>query len=377
MDPNCTTTAGASATCTTPSATNIHTAGAHNELLIMWKPVRLQGVGAASSVLDANAFPSGKLMDPWRRHINCLFGLTLQGFPATAPGGATPYDPSGTFNCPDPGWAYFTGQPNAPQIDRLPLEAVTGWDATVNGNLAEQLQEPSLMGAYEGAGITVLGKGVYSPPGENYWSDGSEAGAFPGDASLLQDTGNGVDDEGLPLIQSSHCADVPNPYPSNFMCNPSSIDGLSVTNSSQGGGGIFVHGWAHNLQIANNRIYNNAGTLSGGITVGQGESPCDRCTSGGRPRADSAPGFVPTASSCGTHGRSATAVLPGPERERTQQRDHVDNSSIGDELFSGTLAGGGGVSFCTGSDYYKFNYNWVCGNMSAGEGGGVAHLGYI
>src|SRR5512142_2491326 len=33
------------------------------------------------------------------------------------------------------------------------------------------------------------------------------------------------------------------------------------------------HGWAHNLQIANDRVYNNAGTLSGGINVGQGESP--------------------------------------------------------------------------------------------------------
>ncbi len=65
----------------------------------------------------------------------------------------------------------------------------------------------------------------------------------------------------------------PNPYPSNFECNPSSIDGLSVTDSSQGGGGIFVHGWAHNLQVANNRVYNNAGTLSGGISVGQGEFP--------------------------------------------------------------------------------------------------------
>ncbi len=48
---------------------------------------------------------------------------------------------------------------------------------------------------------------------------------------------------------------------------------MSIRDSSQGGGGIFVHAWAHNLQIANNRIYNNAGTLSGGINVGQGEFP--------------------------------------------------------------------------------------------------------
>ena len=57
--------------------------------------------------------------------------------------------------------------------------------------------------------------------------------------------------------------------------------------------------------------------------------------------------------------------------------DITSNSSLGDELFSGTLSGGGGVSFCTGSDYYKFQYNWVCGNLSSAEGGGVAHLGFI
>ena len=39
----------------------------------------------------------------------------------------------------------------APQVDRLPLEATVGWDATLNGNLAELLQEPTLMGALEGA----------------------------------------------------------------------------------------------------------------------------------------------------------------------------------------------------------------------------------
>ena len=64
-----------------------------------------------------------------------------------------------------------------------------------------------------------------------------------------------------------------NPNPSNFNCNPSGIDCIGITDASQGGGGIFVHGWNHNLQIANNRINNNAGTLSGGITLGQGEFP--------------------------------------------------------------------------------------------------------
>jgi hypothetical protein len=52
------------------------------------------------------------------------------------------------------------------------------------------------------------------------------------------------------------------------------------------------------------------------------------------------------------------------------------NSSIGDELFSATPAGAGGVSLCNGSDFYKFNYNWLCGNLSTGDGGGLGHLGF-
>ena len=52
------------------------------------------------------------------------------------------------------------------------------------------------------------------------------------------------------------------------------------------------------------------------------------------------------------------------------------NSSTGDELFSATPAGAGGVTFCTGADFYKFQYNWVCGNLSTGDGGGFGHLGF-
>ncbi len=55
------------------------TTAAHNEMLLMWKPVRLQGVGAASSIINANTHPAGKL-DPWRQQVNCLFGLALNGY---------------------------------------------------------------------------------------------------------------------------------------------------------------------------------------------------------------------------------------------------------------------------------------------------------
>jgi Bacterial Ig domain len=363
VDPTCTTTAGAATACTTPSASNLHSVAAHSELLIMWKPVRLQGVGAASSIIDGNAHPAGK-MDGWRQRVNCLFGLALNGQPPSA---ANPYDPSNTVSCPGTNWYGFAPTPINPQVDRLPLEPALGWDAQLNGNLAEQLQEPSLMGALEGAGITVLAKGVNFP--SNPYDPTLLAG-FPVGTTLL----SGSDSSGNFLVGDANpnCtsgAGGSNPFASDFSCNPSSIDGLGITDSSQGGGGIFVHGWGHNLQIANNRIYNNAATLSGGINVGQGEYPPSYIQGAGALNA--APG------SC-EDSPVPNAVLPYCENVNINVHNNgiTSNSSTGDELFSATPAGAGGVSFCTGSDYYKFNYNWVCGNMSTGDGGGVGHLGF-
>jgi hypothetical protein len=344
--------------------------GTYRELVIMWKPVRLQGVGAASSIIDASTHPAGTLkLDPWRRRINCLFGLALNGQPYTgngASGGTNPYDSSGTYSCPGSvagdAWNDFSGGPNYPTmvVDRIPLEGILGWDATVNGNLAEQLQEPSIMGAYEGAAITVLAKGVKIPAGAtDVFGSGAEA-TFP---------------TGSTLLAAADCATGPggsNPYPSNFLCNPSSIDALGITDSSQGGGAIFLHAWTHNLQIANNRVYNNSGTLSGGLVIGQGEFPeAYFAPTDVGPAATTAPG------SC-QNSLIANTQLPYCLQLNVNMHHNMVtyNSSTGDELFTGTPAGAGGVSICTGSDYYKFNYNWVCGNMSTGDGGGVGQLGF-
>jgi len=78
--------------------------GIYKEMLLMWKPVRLQGVAAASVAINADAHPAGKI-DPWRRQVNCLFGLTPEGQPASAeyPG------------CPSSMFA---------KVDRIPLEGI-------------------------------------------------------------------------------------------------------------------------------------------------------------------------------------------------------------------------------------------------------------
>ncbi len=297
--------------------------GVYNEMVLMWKPVRLQGSGAAVTTINANSHPSGK-MDPWRRQVNCLFGLATNG--SLLNGGNT-FDPTGQYTC-DP---KMLGA-----VDPLPLEGVVGWDTTLNGNLAQLLQEPSLMGAYEGAGITVLAKGENMSIDSSGTGAGGTEGDFPTGSRVLTNS-------------AADCR-----FASNFLCNPSRIDGFSVVNSSQGGGGVFAHGWTHNLEIANNRIHGNAGTLSGGLNIGQGESPDPTFNVVGQQLGY---GFE---NNVNVHNNSVTA-----------------NTSYGDELFSASPSAAGGVTFCTGADYYHFNYNWVCGNLSTGDGGGVVHEGFI
>lgn len=243
--------------------------GTYNELLIMWKPVRLQGVGAPAVIINAAKYPTEKL-EKWRPRINDLFGLDRLG------------------NQVKPG-----------QVDPLPGQEITGGIV---------LLEPSVLSTSEGAGITVLGKNL-----------------GPTQCSKLR-------------------------YPqadSNFNCAPSRIDGLSITGGDSGGG-IYVNGWAHGLEIANNRVYGNSGTFTGGIRIGQ---------------PDLEDLIQPLFAGFGFN-RSV----------KVHHNGITMNGTV--EANAGVAGGGGGLSLCTGTDNYTVNYNFICGNFSLGDAGGVAHIGY-
>jgi hypothetical protein len=332
-------------------------AGAYSENLIMWKPVRLQGVGAASVIINGDAQPAGK-MDPWRRRVDCLFGLTIQGWTNSGNGG---FDAPGGFTCPT---AMFF------RSDRLPFEGFVGWDAASNGNLAQVLQEPSLMGAYEGAGVTVIGRGIRQPNASDLWGQGGGAGTYVDGSVYL--TNSNRDCNSATTGATPNATDYGT---GNFNCNPSGVDGVTVTNSSQGGGGIYLHGWNNNFQIANDRIVANAGTLSGGINIGNGESPpvatLDN-TICGNTGANPTPLCPPI-----PRGTAVGAALPSALQTNVHVHHNqvIDNASIGDALFSGSPAGAGGITISAGSDNYEIDHNWVAANLTSSDGGGIAHMG--
>ena len=57
--------------------------------------------------------------------------------------------------------------------------------------------------------------------------------------------------------------------------------------------------------------------------------------------------------------------------------DIYNNASLGDALFSGTPSGAGAITVSAGADNYVIDHNWIAGNLSSSDGGGIVHSGFI
>lgn len=259
-------------------------AGTWSELVVMWKPIRLQGVGAGATIINAAKYPTSKL-EAWRPRINALFNV-------------------------DP----VTGNQLGPsQVDPLPGQEITGGVVVL---------EPTVLGSEEGAGITVLAKNLPASACGDLAQIGSE---------------------------------------SNFLCAASRIDGLAVT-GGDAGGGIYVNGWAHGLEISNDRVYGNAGAYHGGIRVGVPYLQLEA---------------FPT-------DAAGNVLLQNPgQRIAGLGYDvgvHIHHNAITKngtvEAPLGAGGAGGGLSICSGTDGYLVDHNFVCGNYGASDGGGIGHLGF-
>ena len=118
------------------------------------------------------------------------------------------------------------------------------------------------------------------------------------------------------------------------------IDGFGISGSVRGGG-IYVNGYARNLQVSNNSLSTNNGVFGGGVRLGH-------------PFLDPGTGnFV---------YQSAFNEDVG-----------IHNNQV---VQNGTKnAAGGGIALFHGSDRYQVTDNFVCGNFSAANGAGIGHLG--
>lgn len=213
--------------------------GSYEELVIMSKPVRLQGWGAGSVVISAIKSPAEKLQN-WRIKAQ---GLIDSG-----------------------------------AVDLLPGQTV-------------------IKPTEEGPGIIVLARNA--PVGSG---------------------GYGLATDGRPNA---------------------GIDGFTITGADFGGG-ILVNGYAHYLEIGNNRIIGNQGALAGGIRLGQPQLTVETVQ--------------------GLDFQSAFN-----DHIRIHHNHITQNGSLG--------GFGGGLSLATGSDAYMVSENYICGNLGLGSGGGIGHIG--
>jgi large repetitive protein len=328
-------------------------AGLYPEHVIMWKPVRLQGVGAASSTIQATKYPANSLAD-WRSRINLFFGLDPEGNQLT--------DNAGNIL--------------PAQIDPLPGQEITGGIVRL---------EPSALSTEQGAGITVLAAnhqadayvlthpkprrpvaagedprnnptdptclaldltaGVPAPT-VNFWPD-TPYGFYPAAGSVVP--GNVVPTTANQPVASTEALR----RWSDFACYSARIDGLGIT-GSDAGGGIYVNGWAHYLEISNNRVYGNSGPYAGGVRIGQPYLE--------NQAVNASTGTLSYDFGVNIHNNAIT----------TNGTDEA-NASPGTPV--GTSGAGGGLSVCAGSDNFRVAGNWICGNFSAGDGGGVGIVG--
>jgi uncharacterized repeat protein (TIGR01451 family) len=120
------------------------------------------------------------------------------------------------------------------------------------------------------------------------------------------------------------------------------IDGLTVTGSDSGGG-ILANGFACDLQVSNNRVVANYGTYGGGIRIGHTT--------------------LTTLVNDVDVYTDAFNRAPKVHHNWVAQNGATENG------------GAGGITLGTGSDGYSVSDNYICGNFSMADGGGLAHMG--
>jgi hypothetical protein len=120
------------------------------------------------------------------------------------------------------------------------------------------------------------------------------------------------------------------------------IDGFTIQSASQGGG-IVVNGYNGYMDIGNNRLVGNSGFYGGGIRIGH-----------------------PTLQFEDTEGNLYYTDADN-DQIRIHHNEVVKNGGQG--------GAGGAISLYTGSDGYVVEDNWICGNFTIGDGGGIGHLG--
>jgi large repetitive protein len=197
-----------------------------------------------------------------------------------------------------------------------------------------------------GAGSTFITTAASKANGQVLWRQQIDARAAVPTFDMLPGQSLGINPlDRLPLLFGSDEGPgvlvVGKAGPNNgcLGSDPLMVDGLTITGSTTGGG-VLASGYACNLQVSNNRMVSNYGTYGGGVRIGH------------TALVDAGGNFV-----------------DGVNPSVTIHHNWVSQNGAAEG------GGAGGITLGTGSSNYNVSSNYVCGNISLTDGGGIAHIG--
>jgi hypothetical protein len=328
--------------------------GVHEEMVVMTKPVRLQGFGALSTAINVVTTPAENIQAWLDKMGNLLLSnpnYLLPNQPAMTPAPFQPGDVSAVVGDEGPGVMVMSRNLNldsgghclgsfaAPtneayclhneNYSSAPLLTITAMSATTGILRTVTVTTSQPHGFTVGALVTIAGvnQGVYN--------GAKLVTAVPSSTQFRY------------LVLTSPATPAPTfssataqgSVPQSPLWKPNArIDGLSLIGASNAPG-VLVNGYAHYLELSNNRIYTNSGTYAGGIQLG--------------------------------HPAAAA-----PFNDEDAQNDHVSiHNNMVTQNAANEIGGGGGIVLGTGSTNYVVRGNYIAANLTAGNGGGIAHVG--
>lgn len=206
----------------------------------------------------------------------------------------------------------------------------------------------------QGSGSSTIINGVFAANTLEDWRAKVQELVDDGSVDLLpgQELGSGVvveptllgAEEGAGLIVLAKDAPPPVGFGKVGGLPNASVDGLQIVGAAGRGGGLVVNGYARDLVVGNCRITGNQGLFNGGIRSGHPYIA----------QADGTSAYVP----CENTGLRI-------------HHCHIDRNGN----TAGAVGAGGGISLYTGTDRYRVDHNFVCGNFADSDGGGIAHQG--
>jgi uncharacterized repeat protein (TIGR01451 family) len=320
--------------------TNTNPAGEYFENIILHSPVKLQGVGpggiradgsvVGGAILDGVGYsPDATPSTDWYALLNTLLTPDPNGGDPTALGNPTISDGEVVYVFPT-GINQF-GSSFKASIDGFAIQGgdQLGFPANINQFGGGQT------GTGATATATVQANGQHRITGFQVVDPGSGYTVAP-IVTINDATGAGA--QAVATIDANgHVASVTlapgNNGGSNYSANPRVT--IAAVPTFQGdvptqGGGIYVHGYAHYLQVTNNILQSNGGAYAGAIRVGT-------------PSID----------------------------------NHNDHLRI---AYNRVLANGGtnlagAIGLFRNSDNYEVDHNDLCGNYSSEYGGAISHFG--